>query len=150
MKKLLPYLLLNLLLMFTLITGNAVAADSKPLENKKLVVIVKTGDVMEAGMGLALAHSAVKKGAKVTVVLGANAALYPVIKGGQGIFAAKGKTPREMLTAIISDGGTVYLCKTCAVHQGLKQEDLIEGATIVSSIKIFEALYEDGAKSMSF
>jgi len=146
MKKLLPYLLLA----FTLLTGNAFAADEKPLEGKKLVVIIKTGDVTEAGMGLALSHSAVKKGAKVTVVLGANAALYPVIKGGQGIFAAKGKTPREMLKSIIAEGGTVYLCKTCAVYQGLKQEDLIEGATIVSSIKIFDALYEEGAKSMSY
>lgn len=145
MKKILSYALL----LFTFFSATALA-DGKPLEGKKLVVIVKTGDVMEAGMGLALAHSAVKKGAKVTVVLGANAALYPAKKGGQNIFAAKGKTPREMLSAIITDGGTIYLCKTCAVHQGLSQDDLIEGATIVSSIKIFEAMYEDGARTMSY
>ena len=147
MKNILSYLLL----MFAFTTSfSAFAADGKPLEGKKLVVIIKTGDVMEAGMGLALSHSAVKKGAKVTVVLGANAALYPVKKGGQNIFAAKGKTPREMLAAIIADGGTVYLCKTCAVYQGLTQEDLIEGAEIVSSIKIFNALYEKDARSMSY
>jgi len=139
-----------LLLMLALVSTQTIAADGKPLEGKKLVVIIKTGDVMEAGMGLALSHSAVKKGAKVTVVLGANGALYPAVKGGQGIFAAKGKTPREMLKAIIADGGTVYLCKTCAVYQGLKQEDLIEGAEIASSIKIFNALYEDGARSMTY
>lgn len=146
MKKILPYLLL----MFALFATSAFAGDGKPLDGKKLVVFIKTADVMEAGMGLALSHSAVKKGAKVTVVLGANAALYPAKKGGQNIFAAKSKTPREMLTGIVADGGIVYLCKTCAVHQGLKQEDLIEGVEIVSSIKIFNALYEDGVRSMSY
>ncbi len=146
MKKLLPYLLL----MFAFAATSAFAAVEKPLDGKKLVVIVKSGDVVEAGMGLILAHSAVKKGAKVTVILGANAALYPAIKGGQNIFPAKGKTPRELLEAVIVDGGAVYLCKTCAVFQGLKQADLIAGVEITPSLTIFNALFEDDMRIMSY
>ncbi len=126
------------------------ATDQKPLAGEKLVVFIKSGDVTESGMGLALAHSAVKKGAKVTVVLGANAAWFPARFGGQGIFAAKGKTPREMLQTIISDGGTVFLCGLCAEFHQLKEEHLIEGVKIVKSIKIWERLFEDNARSMYF
>lgn len=126
------------------------AAAGKPLAGQKLVVTVKSGEVMEAGMGLSLAHSAVKKGAQVTVVLGANAALYPAKKGGQEVFSAKGKTPREMLQAIIKDGGTVYLCSLCAEFQRVEEKDLIDGVKIVKSIKIWEKVFEDGAKSLSF
>ncbi len=146
MRKILPYVLL----MFALISTSAFAAAEKPLDGKKLVVIIKTGDVMEAGMGLILAHSAVKKGAKVTVVLGADAALYPAIKGGQDIFPAKEKTPRELLKAVIADGGAVYLCKTCAVFQDLKQADLIAGVKITPSIQIFDAMFEEDVRIMSY
>ncbi len=146
MKKILPYVLL----MFAFTATSVIASVDKPMEGKKLVVIVKSADVVEAGMGLILAHSAVKKGAQVTVVLGANAALYPVKKGGQNIFPAKGKTPRELLQDVIADGGAVYLCKTCAVFQGLTQADLIDGVKITSSLTIFDAMYEDGVRVMSY
>ncbi len=146
MKKLLPFVLL----MFAFASTGALAATDKPLKGEKLVVIIKTADVTEAGMGLALAHSAVKKGAKVTVVLGANAALYPAIKGGQKIFAAKNKTPREMLKAIIADGGAVYMCKTCAVFHDLSKKDFIDGVEITPSLKIFNAMFEDNARVMSY
>lgn len=128
----------------------SLAAGDKPLAGKKLVVTVKTGDVTEAGMGLSLAHSAVKKGAQVTVVLGANAAWYPAKKGGQNIFAAKGKTPREMLTAIIKDGGSVYLCSLCAEYLSFTQDDLIDGVEIVKSIKIWNKLFEEDVRRLSF
>lgn len=146
MKKLLPYMLL--MLAFT--ANSAFAATEKPMTGKKLVVIVTSDNVVEAGMGLILAHSAVKKGAKVTVVLGANSALYPAKKGGQNIFPAKGKTPRELLEAVIADGGAVYLCKTCAVFHGLNQEDLISGVKITPSMQIFDALFEENVRVMSY
>lgn len=148
MKKTIALIVMLLSAIFSI--QAAMAAEGKPLAGEKLVITVKTGEVMEAGMGLSLAHSAVKKGAQVTVVLGANAALYPAKKGGQEIFAAKGKTPREMIQAILKDGGTVYLCSLCADFQKFEEKDLIEGVKIVKSIKIWEKLFEDGAKSMSF
>lgn len=91
MKK----LLINILLMFSIVLSPMVLAG--PLDGKKLVMIIKSADSSEAGMGLSLAYSAVKKGAQVTVVLGANAALYPAKKGAQRIFAARNKIPRDML-----------------------------------------------------
>jgi predicted peroxiredoxin len=153
-KLFMPKQLITLLsiLMFSIISFNPVfaQADNKPLEGKKLVVLLKSGDSSEAGMGLALAHSAVKKGAQVTIVLGANAALYPVKKGAQRIFAAKNKIPRDMLKEIIADGGIVYLCALCAKWQGLQQSDLIDGVEIVKSMKIWNKLYEEEAKSLTF
>jgi len=145
MKK----LLINILLMFSIVSLSPMVLAA-PLDGKKLVMIIKSADSSEAGMGLSLAYSAVKKGAQVTVVLGANAALYPAKKGAQRIFAAKNQIPRDMLKDIIAKGGTVYLCGLCAKWQKLQQSDLIEGVEIVTSIKIWNKLYEDGAKSLTF
>jgi len=144
--------LISILLMLSITSFAPVFAkgNDKPLDGKKLVMVIKSADSSEAGMGLSLAHSAVKKGAQVTIVLGANAALYPAKKGAQRIFAAKNKTPRDMLKEIIADGGTVYLCSLCAKWQDLEPSDLIDGVEIVTSIKIWNKLYEEDAKSLTF
>ncbi len=144
------HLVFAFFLMVCMSFGQAFAGEVGPLDGKKIVITIKTADVTEAGMGIALANSAAKKGAKVTVVLGANAALYPVKDGGQNIFAAKKQTPRELLGMVIKNGGTVYLCSLCATFQNIEQDDLIDGVDIVQSIKIWDRVFEDGAKSMTF
>lgn len=137
-------------LVFSFASISSFAADKKPLKGEKLVVTIKSADVFEAGMGLSLATSAAKKGAKVTVVIGAGASAYPMKKGGQPIFAAKKKTPREMLTELVNKGATVYLCSTCAEFHKLEEKDLIDGVQIVKSIKIWDRLFEEGARSMTY
>lgn len=137
------------LMMFSFTATTSFAADKKPLKGEKLVVTIKSADVFESGMGLSLATSAAKKGAQVTVVIGAGASSFVMKTGGQPIFAAKKKTPREMLTEFMKKGGTVYLCNTCAEFHNLKDKDLIDGVQVVKSIKIWDRLFEDGARSMT-
>jgi len=151
MKKLLvKFSSLLLLVVAFAFTANTAYADKKPLMGKKLVVIVKTADPTEAGMGLSLANSAAKKGAIVTIVLGAHATAYAVKKGGQNIFPAKKLSLRDMLKSTIKNGATVHLCKTCAVFHGLAEKDLIKGVKIEPSLTIFNAMYEDGVRVMSY
>ena len=70
------------LLGFTMISLNTFAASPatsntpKPLAGKKLVAVVGSGSIEKAGMGMTLGLSATKKGADVTIVIGANAIKY--------------------------------------------------------------------------
>jgi len=71
-KQLVKLISILLMLSMTSFTPLFAEGDDKPLDGKKLVMVIKSADSSEAGMGLSLAHSAVKKGAQVTIVLGAN------------------------------------------------------------------------------
>ncbi len=147
-------LLKGLILLTTIILLSTIsiahAKEGKMMTGKRLVVIIKTDNVGEAGMGLSLAESGLRLGGEVTVVLGAGASTYPLLNGGQEIFAAKEMTPREMLTRIIERGGAVYICELCADFKGFTEKNLLNGVKIVKSNKIFAKMYEDNVRIMSY
>lgn len=147
----------KIILMFiALLVMSLNAADTsdigltKPLENKKMVILVSSGEIEKAGMGITLGLSAAKKGAKVTIVLGANALKFALKKGDQNVFLAKKLTHREILQKAITNGAQLQICYMCATALGLTDKDFINGANIVKSIKIFNKIYEDGSKVLSF
>ena len=148
-KTLLKDIFLLILILLSTISI-AHAEEGKMMTGKKLVVIIKTANVGEAGMGFSLAESGLRLGGEVTVVLGAGASTYPLLKGGQEIFAAKEMTPREMLTRIIERGATVYICELCADFKGFTEKDLLAGVKIVKSHEIFAKMYEDNVRIMSY
>jgi len=125
-------------------------ANKKPLAGKKMVIVISSGEIEKAGMGMTLGLSASKKGANVTIVIGANALKYAQIKGDQHQFLAKKLTHREILQKAIKNGAHVQICYMCATALGLTEKDFIKGSKIVKSLKIFNKMYEDGAKVLSF
>lgn len=145
-----PKIMMFLVLILFSTSSFSHAEEIKMLAGKKLVVIFKTSNVSEAGMGFSLAESGLRLGADVTIVLGAGASSYSFLKGGQEIFAAKEMTPREMLTRILKRGGTVYVCELCADFKGFTEKDLLEGVKIVKSNQIFAKMYEDNVRVMSY
>jgi len=120
------------------------------LNGKKMLIMISSGELEKAGMGLALGLSATKQGIEVTIVLGAKALTSAKLKGKQNLFLAKQMTHREILKKAIENGAHVRICHMCAEALGLGQEDFIEGAKIVKSDKIFEKMYEESTKVLSF
>jgi predicted peroxiredoxin len=124
-------------------------AKQLPLTGKKLVVVVSSGENEKGGMGITLGLSAAKKGADVTIVLGAKALKFALKKSKQEIFQAKQLTHREILKKSLEKGAKVYVCHMCAKALNLTRKDFIEGTQIVKSLKIFNAIY-DNAQVLSF
>ncbi len=122
----------------------------KPLLDKKLLVVVSSGEIEKAGMGLTLGLSAAKKGAKVSFVLGAKALSFAKEQGKQHTFLAKGMTPRAILQEAQKHHATIMICGMCAKALGLGEKDFIEGTKIVTSKTIFKTMYEEGMKTLSF
>ena len=122
----------------------------KTLSGKKLVVFVNNGDLQVAGMGFGIALSAVKQGAGVTIIIGANALKYALKDGEQNIYFAKERTPRSLLEEALKSGATIQLCSANTNEMGLDEDDFIDGAKEVISTEIFAKVFESEAKIISF
>jgi predicted peroxiredoxin len=130
--------------------NSKVSIKKKTLSGKKLVVFVSNGDLQVAGMGFGIALSAVKQGADVTIVIGANALKYAFKEGDQNIYFAKDRTPRSLLESALKSGAQIQLCSANINEMGLDEDDFIEGVKMVISTEIFAKVYEEGARVISF
>ena len=101
-------------------------------------------------MGVGIASSAVKQGALVTVVMGADAIKYALKEGDQNVYFAKHRTPRKLLQGAISHGLTLQLCSANTEEIGMDEDDFIKGAKIVISTEIFAKVFEDEVRVISF
>jgi len=124
--------------------------NAKPLAGKKMVIVISSDQNEKAGMGITLGLSASKKGADVTIVLGAKALKFALKKGKQSIFLAKKLTHREILKRAIKNGAHLQVCYMCAKALGLTDKNFIKGSHVVKSLKIFNKIYESDAKVLSF
>ncbi len=122
----------------------------KPLTGKKLLIMISSGELEKAGMGFALGLSAAQKGVAVTYVIGAKALNSAKKEGIQNQFLAKKMTHREILEEAMKNGASVEVCYMCAEALGLDEKDFIKGTKIVKSNIIFEKIYEEGVKILSF
>ena len=56
---------------------------------------------------------------------------------------------REVLASFVANGGQVWACGTCAKPRGITEEDLIDGAKIVTAANVVEYM-ANGASTLSF
>jgi len=150
MKKILLAFLALMAITLNASDTNTSTENKKPLAGKKMVIVISSGEIEKAGMGITLGLSASKKGADVTIVIGANALKFAQVKGDQNKFLAKQLTHREILKKAIKNGANIQICYMCAKALGLTDKDFIEGSKVVKSLEIFNKMYEDGAKVLSF
>ncbi len=122
----------------------------KSFAGKKLLIMISSGELEKAGMGFALGLSATKKGIEVTYIIGAKALPSALLKGKQNKFIATDMTHRQILQEAIKEGASVQICSICAQALGLKEADFIKGAKIVKSKAIFETMYSEETKVLSF
>lgn len=146
--------LLSILMIWMLSYGTSLLAlekgNDKPLLGKKMVIVISSGELEKAGMGMALGLSAAMKGGDVTIVVGAKALSSARLEGKQEVFKPKKMTHREILKEAMKQGAKVQVCYMCAKALGLTSKDFVVGAEVVKSLAIFNKIYEDGTKVLSF
>jgi len=125
-------------------------AEKTSSNGRKMLIMISSGALEKAGMGYALGLSATSKGISTTIVIGAKALSSAMVKGKQNIFLAKGLTHREILQKAIEKGANVLVCGMCAKALGVGENDFIKGVKIVKSADIFDRMYEEGVKVLSF
>ena len=125
-------------------------SKKKTLAGKKLVIFVSSDNLQQVGMGFGIVLSAVKQGATVTLVLGANTVKYALKEGQQNIYFAKNKTPRMLLESALKSGVEIQLCSANTDEMELDEDDFIDGVKLVISTEIFTKVFEDNTKVISF
>ena len=138
------------LLMFCALSTSAIAGEpSNRYEGKNLVIILSSGDDIQAGAGLVMAKMAALNKANVTVYVAANAVKYAT-KDSFHRFAPKKTTHREMLETIIKNGGTVKICALCPDWLNLKTDDFIKGTSFSGSLDVFDASFAENTLTLTF
>jgi predicted peroxiredoxin len=117
---------------------------------KNMVFLISSGELMKASMGFTLGLSGAKKGYGVTLVLGADSLKYALKEGKQNRFLAKDLTPREILAKALKNGAKIYICYMCAKALNLNESDFIDGVKIVKSNSIFDEIFRENSKVLSF
>lgn len=116
------------------------------------VVTLTAGDNDPNNVTLAFAmgKTAAEKGLKTELILLSEA----VHLGSKGYIdkidiGAPFKPAKVLLEAFQKAGGKVKICSNCMEHNGVKEEDLIEGFEIINSEYVIDALVE-ADKSFQF
>ena len=118
--------------------------------NDKLVILMTKGiDSELSSVAFTIALGGMTSGLKVSMFL-TSAAIDLVRKGGQKMTHV---APLQSLHAMIDDfkkrGGVLWACPPCVESRGYKQEDFIDGVTIIGS-SAMHAEIKKGAATLSF
>lgn len=138
------------LFMFCALSTSSIAGEpSNRYEGKNIVIILSSDDDIQAGAGLIMAKMAAMNKANVTVYVAATAVKYAT-KDSFHRFAPKDTTHREMLEAIIKNGGTVKVCSLCPSWLNLETDDFIEGTSFSGALDVFDAAFAENTLTLTF
>lgn len=137
--------LLALMLLTLFSPGSTLAEEPRPIFYN-----VTTDDAWTAGMSLAQANVAASRGHPVTLFLNIRAVRLADADAVQGTFGPSGKTPAQLITALLAKGQTVLVCGTCMKVGGMEKDDLLEGVTMANPDLTFGALNRPGTIALSY
>jgi predicted peroxiredoxin len=145
MKRLFP-ISLALYLVLLLAGVQPLHAEQK---QDGLFVNLTSDDVWRSSMALSFAASNLDAGHPVTVFLNVTGVRLALANVPMPADAVTGKTPQQLLQAVMEKGGKVIVCPMCLKHTGFTPDDLIPGATMGKPEVTLPALY-GSAQVMSY
>ncbi len=120
-----------------------------PATDKLVILLTKGIDSELSSVAFTIANGGITSGLKVSMFL-TSTAIDLVRRGGQKLTHV---APLQPLPAMIEDfkkrGGTIWACPPCVESRGYKQEDFIDGVTIIGASAI-HAEIKQGAATLSF
>lgn len=123
----------------------------QPLNGKHLFVTLTTKEPLKAGMAISLSISALKKGSKVNMFIGADAMKYVWnTNGSKEIFPPKNMLITDLLKRFMELGGRVMICKMCVKSSGRSADNILTGATVNNSLDYFDELMFKSTSNLEF
>ena len=119
-------------------------------EPRPFVYNITTDDAWGAGMALAQANVAASRGHDVTVFLNVRGVTLADADARTAAFPPAGRTPHELMAALMEKGGSVLVCGACMSVAGVTEDGLIEGARKSAPDLTFGALEAPGAVVLSY
>jgi len=116
------------------------------------LVIVKSPAAETQAMAFVLSNVEIAQGTSVRVLLCDEAGLLAVqdSKAGSEVVRPVGKSPRQMLRALIAKGVTVEVCGVFLPNRGIAPEQLVEGVGEAKPNSIAQAISTPGVTTLTF
>jgi sulfur relay (sulfurtransferase) complex TusBCD TusD component (DsrE family) len=109
-----------------------------------LFVNLTSDDSHRAHMALTFSQKVLETGHPVTVFLNVDSVKIAAKKAG------KHKDNQALLSALVKGGATILACPHCVEHAGMKPGDLMGGVKMGTPELVQGALFEPGARSLSW
>lgn len=138
-------LILSSLVAMSVFGGTAIAGE------EKLFINLTRDEMNRAAMAIGFGHKILtKKKIPVTIFLNVEGVRLADRNIPQHTHVS-GKTPQQMLSQFIKDGGTVIVCPMCLKNVGgMTRDDLIDGAKVGGPDVTWPALFADDTTVMSY
>lgn len=128
----------------------AAATAPRAQETPTLLVNLTSDDLWTQQMALEFARNFVSvTGGQLVVFLNVRAVAIANADVPQHTTALTGKTPRELVEALMADGARVFLCGSCTKQAGLSADDRIDGIELASP-ELHQLLIAPSTKVMSY
>ena len=148
MKLFSPLRLLALLAL--LLPALPMQASAQAAAPAKYLMMISSGAMPTAGMGLHLAITAAQSGRSVDIVLAASGLDLGRKGAGDGpVFPSYGVDGPAMLAQAMAAGARVSACRTCLINQGIDIGDMTDGIAKINALNVFD-LAEAADVVMSF
>jgi sulfur relay (sulfurtransferase) complex TusBCD TusD component (DsrE family) len=138
--KLLKQIVLALALIAGALTSPATAGPNDPL-----FISMLTDDGHRAGMAITFGKHQLERGHPLTIFFNDKGVLV-VSKANAEKYAEQ----QKLLTELIGKGATVLVCGMCMRHYGVKDADLLAGATVGKPELTGGALFKDNTKTLTW
>jgi len=126
------------------------AANTRAQEASTLVVNVTSDDVWAQQMAFQFARSFMEAtDGELVVFLNVRAVGAANTEVPQHTTAATGKTPQELIAALLADGARVFLCGGCTEQAGLSPDDRIDGVEVAGR-ELLEVMAAPGTSVISY
>ncbi len=124
---------------------------AQPKVKQSLFINLTSDDIDRASMAINLAHRVLKeKKIPVTIWLNVDAVRLVNKQVRQNMYN-DARTPLEKLQAFMREGGKVMICPMCMRNLGgMEVKDLPEGVFVSEMDLLWEALYAEGARVLSY
>ena len=120
-----------------------------PATDKLVILLTKGIDSELSSVAFTIANGGITSGLQVSIFL-TSTAIDLVRRGGHTLTHV---APLQPLPAMIEDfqnrGGVIWACPPCVESRGYKQEDLIDGVTVIGSSAMHNEI-KKGAATLSF
>lgn len=118
-------------------------------EKKKIVILITRGlDDERSSVAWSIANASIASDLEVTVFLAA-AGVDWVRKGGADVAHLNPLDPpiKDMISNVMSNGGTILVCPPCAKVRGYAEDSLIDGVTVAGAPAMLEKV-KQGASTI--
>lgn len=114
-------------------------------DKDSLFINMTTDEAHRSGMAIGYGANQFRRGHPLTIFCNDKGVLVAAKAN-----AAKFADQQKMLKDLAASGATVLVCPMCMAHYGVQEADLLPGLKVSSPESTGQALFRDGARTLSW